>query len=276
LIRGLYGKPFLDLRAALERAAVDMGELDVIHDEVCLALANIPTTFTGGSHRSMGIMPGEREKEALMDYGEVIRAMTESQFATLVQLGGDAYAGIRDKSQVQRQGSFGEEREWPLNKRQMLWLRTRFGVYFPWKVFVELMASRTWDEKSTADGKAFSKIALHYFPRTVAWIRTLPFVHVGRVILLGLEAHDYGTVHRDGMKPTDLAQFISVVPGRALGNRKTLFLYDEATGAEHDVDCDAYWFNDGDYHGVRAASCFRYSIRIDGMLKPEFCAMLAP
>jgi hypothetical protein len=253
-----------------------MRELDAIHDEVCLALASIPTAFTGGSHRSMGIMPKERETDALVDYGEVIQTMSESQFATFMQLGGDAYAGIRNTLQVQRQGSFGEEREWPLNKRQMLWLRTRFGVYFPWKVFVELMASRTWEEKSTADGKAFSKIALQYFPRTIAWVRTLPFAHLGRVILLGLEAHDHGTVHRDGMNPNELAQFISVVPGRALGNRKTLFLYDDQTGAEHDVDGDAYWFNDGDYHGVRAAPYFRYSIRIDGMLKPEFCAMLAP
>ncbi len=32
----------------------------------------------------------------------------------------------------------------------------------------------------------------------------------------------------------------------------------------------AYWFNDGDYHGVEADPFFRYSVRVDGFFRPEF------
>ena len=36
-----------------------------MHEEVCLALAQMPVDYTGGSHRAMGIMPPGREAEAV-------------------------------------------------------------------------------------------------------------------------------------------------------------------------------------------------------------------
>jgi Rieske 2Fe-2S family protein len=36
----------------------------------------------------------------------------------------------------------------------------------------------------------------------------------------------------------------------------------------------AYWFNDMDWHGVRADPFFRYSLRVDGVFRPEFLARL--
>ena len=36
----------------------------------------------------------------------------------------------------------------------------------------------------------------------------------------------------------------------------------------------AYWFNDSDYHGVDADPFFRYSIRVDGVFRPDFLATL--
>src|SRR5690349_11782434 len=68
---GLSGRPYLDF----ERY-VDTSFFAELHEEICLALAQMPLDYTGGSHRSMGIMPKCREPEALVDYQEVIRGMS--------------------------------------------------------------------------------------------------------------------------------------------------------------------------------------------------------
>ena len=63
-LQGVFGRPFVALDDL-----VDLSGLDEIHDEVCLALAQMPTSYTGGSHRAMGIMPRACEGEALVDDG---------------------------------------------------------------------------------------------------------------------------------------------------------------------------------------------------------------
>ena len=48
-LRGIFeGVPYIRLERWIDASA-----LDAIHDEVCLALAQIPAEYTGGSHRSM-------------------------------------------------------------------------------------------------------------------------------------------------------------------------------------------------------------------------------
>ena len=91
---------------------------------------------------------------------------------------------------------------------------------------------------------------------------------------MGLEANDHGTVHRDGVpgrETRSVDHFITFCPR----GDKRLFLWDEETQAE-DRTCRgrAYWFNDSDYHGVDADPFFRYSIRVDGVFRPDFLATL--
>jgi len=96
----------------------------------------------------------------------------------------------------------------------------------------------------------------------------LPFTEVGRCILLGLEANDHGTVHRDGdpdEKP-EIDHFIVFCPRK----NKRLFLWDEEARRRHFINSQIYWFNDSDYHGVAADHFFRYSIRVDGYSRPDF------
>ena len=86
--------------------------------------------------------------------------------------------------------------------------------------------------------------------------------------VMGLDANDHGTVHRDGVpeeKP-DADHFITFVPG----GKKRLFLWDEQVKTKTPVDARAYWFNDSDFHGVEADPFFRYSIRVDGIFSDEF------
>lgn len=262
-LRGIFrGSPVAYV--SLDRL-VDTTMFDSIHDEVCLALSQIAVDYTGGSHRSMGIMPDSRKDEAHVDYGEVIRGLSPDAFETFRSLADDPRTiDVARRDELE----FGEEREHLLSRRQMLWLKTRYKVYFPWKAYVELIPNRYWGDKSSAEGKDFTRIAKTFFPKTIAFARSLPFLHVGRCNIMGLEANDHGTVHRDG-DPDDQDEpdhFITVCPG----GDKRLFLWDEETKAKTPIAGRAYWFNDHDYHGVDADPFFRYSIRIDGVFRPDF------
>jgi hypothetical protein len=266
-IVGIFGRPYVDLERYL-----DLTSLDAIDDEICLGLAEVPVDYTGGSHRSMDIMPGSRVAEAHVDYGEVIAGLSPEGYATFRALALDPES-LPPHAMLGRGASFGEEREHPLSRAQMLWLEYRHGVYFPWKVYVEMIPNGRWEQKSSPEGKEFTRHARTFFPRTIAFVESLPFQHIGRCNLMGLSANDHGTVHRDGVpedKP-DVDHFITFCP-RA---NKRLYLWDEEAQKKTPVRGRAYWFNDSDYHGVEADPLFRYSIRVDGVFRPDFLAALA-
>jgi hypothetical protein len=257
-LRGVFGRPFVTLDDLF-----DLSGLGAIHDEVCLALAQMPTGYTGGSHRSMGIMPDGCECEALVDYQEVIRGLDDSGFQTFRSLSDDPEA---IDSARRRDLEFGEERDVPLSARQMLWLKMRHRVYFPWKVYAELIPNDRWEDKCDPAGKRFTRRAEALLPRTVAFVKALPFTHVGRCNVMGLEAHDHGTVHRDGEPSSEPDPFLTICPA----GDKRLYVFDPETRARIPVEGRVVWFNDHDYHGVLADPFFRYSIRVDGVFTPEF------
>jgi hypothetical protein len=263
MIHGIFGRPYVDLETY-----VDLAALTALDDEICLGLAEVPVDYTGGSHRSMEIMPASRTSEAHVDYGEVIAAMDPTAYATFRSLGHDP-ASLPD---VPAEATFGEERDHALSRRQMLWLEARYGVYFPWKVYLEMIPNRTWEEKSSPDGKDFTRIARTFFPKTLAFVKSLPFQHIGRCNLMGLASNDHGSVHRDGVPEDKPAadHFITFCPR---GNKR-LYLWDEEAKQKTAVSGHAYWFNDSDYHGVDADPFFRYSIRVDGVFRPDFLATL--
>jgi hypothetical protein len=242
---------------------LDRSPMPALHEEICLALAQVPTSYTGGSHRSMGIVPPSHLDDPRADYGEVIAGLSEAQFLIFASLGD----GSLDPSQ--RAGlTFGEERQVPLTERQMRWLEVRHKVYFPWTVYLELVPNTRWTTKSEARGKAFSRTAQLHFPQTVAYIRSLPFEQIGSVKLLGLRAGADGTVHRDGEpeEQEEPDQFVIFCPQAD----KRLYLWDEQEQTRTYAPSWAYWFNDFDYHGVAADPWFRYSIRVDGRFSPDF------
>ncbi len=265
MIRGVFGRPYVDLEPY-----VDLDALDALDDEIAGGLAEVPVDYTGESHRSMEIMPASRAAEAHVDYGEVIAKMTADAYATFRSLASEpiAFPGESDRLGA----TFGEERDHPLSRRQMLWLEYRFGVYFPWKVYLEMIPNRTWEDKSDPDGKAFTRLARTFFPKTIAFVKSLPFTHIGRCNLMGLASNDHGTVHRDGdpASKKSVDHFITFCPR----GDKRLFLWDEEQQQKVDVRGRAYWFDDSDYHGVEADPFFRYSIRVDGVFRPELLARL--
>jgi hypothetical protein len=263
-LQGVFGRPFVALDDLF-----DLSLFDEIHDEVCLALAQMPTSYTGGSHRAMGIMPMGCEGEALVDYQEVIRGLDDAGFLTFRGLADDP---ARIDPARRGELEFGEERELPLSARQMLWLKMRHRVYFPWKVYAELIPNQRWEDKCDPAGKRFTRRAESLLPKTIAFVKRLPFAHVGRCNVMGLEANDHGTVHRDGVPRPGRAPdpFLTLCPR----GDKRLYVMDAGTGERVPVEGRVVWFNDHDYHGVFADPFFRYSIRVDGPFTKEFEELL--
>ncbi|MEZ4318598.1 MAG: hypothetical protein R3F61_13880 [Myxococcota bacterium] len=261
-LAGIDGRPFVDLGALADDAT-----LDALHIEITYALARLPTRYTGGSHRSLGISPPGTTDER-PDYGEVIASLDDTQFLLFASLG-DPENPIDE-----RDGHvFGEDGDVPLTLAQMRWLELAHDVYFPWKVYLDLThTTGRWADK--AEPAPFTREAMLYFPRTVAFLEQLPFAQRGTVKLLGLMPGDDGTVHRDGdpARQTHIDTFITLCPGRP----KRLFLWDEQTGARHEAPSRVYWFNDHDWHGVAADPWFRYSLRVDGVFDPDFARSVRP
>jgi len=108
------------------------------------------------------------------------------------------------------------------------------------------------------------------FPKTVAFLESLPFVEIGRCVLFGVEANDHAPAHRDSEpgKALSIAQSISFAPRKG----KRFYVCDPANENKTIVEAPIYWFNDMDYHGVEPDPFFRYSIRVDGIFEDDFLA----
>jgi hypothetical protein len=264
---GLGEKPYVDLEPY-----VDIDELRALDLEICLGLARVPTFVTGGSHKSMGIVPDDLADDPFGDYGEAIAAMSHEEFVIFASLSDTPHLLDPEK---RADFTFGEERDFPLTRRQVRFLEMRHGVYFPWSTYLELMPGGGWNEKANPEGKAFTKDALVYFPRTVAFVRSLPFTSLGSVKILGLSACQHGTVHRDRDPNEDPTRRPDTFMMLSPTGKKRLFLRDAVDPTPLVIDKRAYWFNDGDYHGVLADPFFRYSIRVDGTFSPELAQALA-
>ncbi len=117
----------------------------------------------------------------------------------------------------------------------------------------------------------FTRVARTFFPKTVAYAKSLPFESIGRCNIMGLDAHDHGTVHHDGDAdaPNDVADhFVTFSPA---GNTR-LFLWDEPHARKTPVTGRALLVPRPRPPGVDADPFFRYSVRVDGVFKAEFLA----
>lgn len=246
---------------------VDCSNFEALHEEICLGLLHVDYSYIGGNHKSTNIVPPEFANDEYKDFGQVIANFTDEQFEVFMRLA-DGRVNI-DMSNW-RSYTFGEDGQIELSWKQLQYLKIRYGVYFPWKGFVEFLpGDNNWNNKHLIDAE-FPDHIQYAFPRTCAYLKSLPFKSVGRCNIMGLEANDHGTIHRDNFEmvhnppPND---FITISPA---GN-KDLFLYNSDTRQKVFIPpCKAYTFNDMNYHGVAAAPYYRYSIRIDGVFTDEF------
>ncbi|MBX3226165.1 MAG: hypothetical protein KIT84_28670 [Labilithrix sp.] len=257
---GIFGRPYADLSSL-----IDPSPLAAIDDEIMRALPRLETSYTGGSLKWMGVTAPWVTSDPYADYMRVVEGFSQEELVTFVSYGVPPEGFDPERAREYR---FGDETDHPLSREQMLYLKYRYGVYFPWKVCYHLLENDRWEDKHSGDGKDFRPDARALLPRTVAFVESLPFTEIGRVVLFGIEANDHAPAHRDSEpgKALSIAQSISFDPRE----NKRFYVCDPTGGNKTIIDAPIYWFNDMDYHGVEPDPFFRYSIRVDGVFEPGF------
>jgi hypothetical protein len=257
--QGIWGLPYIDLAPLF-----DTSPLAEIDEEICLGLTRVATSYTGGSLKWMGVVAPPVQGDPYVDYMHVIEGFSRDELAAFVSLSDDPGAFDLDHGDY----AFGDETDHPLSKRQMLYLKYRYGVYFPWKVAYHLLDNVWWEDKNLGAGKSFHREAREVFPRTLDFIAGLPFREIGRAIVFGLEANDHAPLHRDTVpgSKAEVEHCITICPRK----NKRFFLSTPELTERLQVDTPLYWFNDMDWHGVEPDPFFRYSIRVDGVFDPAF------
>src|SRR5687768_13843913 len=105
-LTGVRGRPFIDM----ERY-VDTGTFAALDQEICLGLAQVAVSYTGGSHKTMNIVPPSLKDEPYIDYGHVLAKMNDDELARFVSLADNP----KDYDLARlREYQFGEERDHPL------------------------------------------------------------------------------------------------------------------------------------------------------------------
>jgi hypothetical protein len=262
---GLFGRPYLDLGGV-----IDLSPLDGLDAEISRGLAEVPSRYTGGTLKWMGVVaPWALGDDGYRDAMHVIERLPDEELEVFFSLADDpSVLRMEDRAGYR----FGDETDHPFTRGQERWLAYRHGVYFPWKVCYHLLENDRWEDKHSGAGKSFGGEAREAFPETVRFLEALPFTEIGRAVIFGLEPNDHAPPHRDSEPGAALqvAQSISLCP-RA---DKRFYLQNDERDPPLVVEARAYWFNDMDYHGVLPDPRFRYSVRVDGTFRPGFVEML--
>lgn len=264
-IWGVFGEPYKNLEPY-----VDIDALEALDTEIARGLAEVETSYTGGTLKWMGVVAPWAVDDEYLDAMWVLEELPDEELAVFFSLADDpSRFDVARRSEYR----FGDETPHPFNRAQMRWLSYRHGVYFPWKVCYHLLENDRWEDKHSGAGKGFGDEAREVFPETVRFIEGLPFLEIGRAVIFGLEPNDHAPLHRD----TEPGESLGVSHSISLSPRgdKRLYLRNAPDDEPLVVDARAYWFNDMDYHGVLADPRFRYSIRIDGVFEPSFVERLA-
>lgn len=262
---GIWGRPYLDLSGEFDTSCFPR-----LDEEITYGLAQVEVSRTGGSLKHMGVVAPWIMDDPYVDYGHVIERFTRDEFLRFVSLAEDPSVFDPDRRD---EYAFGDETDHPLTPAQMRYLIYRHRVYFPWRVCYHLLHDNRWEDKHSGAGKDFTPEAKELFPRTVAFIRSLPFTEIGRCVIFGLEADDHAPLHRDSEPGRELAVAHSISFQPRPGKR--LYLVDADGGSRTVVNAPVYWFNDMDYHGVLPDPFFRYSVRVDGVFDPAWVRALA-
>lgn len=262
---GIWGHPYLDLSPFLDTSSFP--ELD---REITLGLARVETSYTGGTLKWMGVCaPWVNAEAHYPDAMHLLAQMSREDFLDFVSLGHDDPSAFDPDRRAEY--AFGDETDRPFTLAQMRFLKMRLGAYFLWKVCYHLLENERWEDKHSGEGKDFTEEARRVFPKTIAFLESLPMTEMGRVVIFGLEAHDHAPAHRDSEpgRALSIAQSLNFEPGHG-ARPKRFYLKSPDGSREVTVDAPIYWFNDMDWHGVHADPWFRYSIRVDGVFDPDF------
>ena len=185
---GIWGRPYINLEPY-----VDLSALSALDDEVCYGLAQAEVSYTGGSLKWMDVVapwvhddgyatrPGHRELQrgrvrALRFAGRRPRPFRSRPTARVL-------LRRRDRSPAQHGAD-------ALSQLPLRGLLPVEGLLPPGR-------ERALGGQELGPGQGLHGRRAELFPRTVAFIQSLPFAEIGRCVIFGLEANDHAPFHRD-------------------------------------------------------------------------------
>lgn len=107
-----------------------------------------------------------------------------------------------------------------------------------------------------------------YFPKTVEFIRSLPFSEIGRVLFFVSYHYLHTDVHYDRKDECfdGKHHFIWLNPAK----QKNFFLVDE-NRKKRPIESKSAFFNTRHLHGAEPSTKMTYTLRVDGHLSEAFC-----
>ena len=269
-LHGVLGQPMLDLEPYI--GAVDW---DAVDAEIRLALTKCELDWCGEQMKSTNwIHPSALE--GYVDAKDVIAGFGPEEFAAFLKLSDDIDVNSFDLNHPE-QYSMGSQTRIPFSRKQVDYLKYRYGVRFDW-ICYSLMPNVSELLDPGAPGSRhpdFTAEVRALFPKTLELIRALPLSSVFQCTIFAVDAHVLPVLHRDcgsdEQCSRDPHHYVLLVPGGDLRQ----FVCDKALTQKHYGPSRAFWFNDHDYHGTEADPFFRYSIQVNGHFDPSFFAQLA-
>ena len=163
-----------------------------------------------------------------------------------------------------------------LNQRR-LYLKLKYGLYNSGSsVYLRIPKSQDYQSLNRPDMNEWTANCKH-FPKLVEWIKRLPMESLGRVLFFVNEHRcpviEHSDMHHSKADKAYVAdnkhshEFIWIKP--QIEFSKSFYVLDEQTGAKHYVKGNSAWFNSFDVHGGDPCDTMTWSLRVDGVFKPE-------
>jgi hypothetical protein len=140
-----------------------------------------------------------------------------------------------------------------------------------WQNLLSPRITDFWYNKSLDTCKWLESNTTPIFREWAESLRSNVFDQIGRIIVFNSKVNEPVMMHRDFHYRTHTSHFINF---QFSGKTNVAYVYDEVTRQKTYIDTPCYMFNECDIHGVDACDTPRFTVRIDGIFKPNICELL--
>lgn len=233
---------------------IDVSGLENCHLEICAGIAKSKTNM---SSRVIPHFEMQNDFAAAVNFksneGARIRNVASEDMALLQTEEEKSYFNGLNHEQKKRFMQLYKNAYWDGEFVRLKFTRDEY-LQHPFATFFDSMCE--WHPNAT------------HFPKTVDFIKSLPFAEIGRVLFFVSYHYLHSDIHYDRKDNCfdGKHHFIWLNPGR----QKEFFLIDDED-RKHSIQSKSAFFNTRYLHGAAAAGKMTYSLRVDGHLDEEFC-----
>jgi len=141
-----------------------------------------------------------------------------------------------------------------------------------WQNLLAPRITNNWFDKSLDSNGRW--LDIHNTPKFKDWVESLRetvFDQIGRIIVFNSRINEPVMIHRDYHYREHSTHFVNL---QFSESTNIAFVYDEIKKEKVYIDTPCYMFNECDLHGVDACDEPRFTVRIDGIFKPQVCDLL--